>query len=188
MAIERRLNMEQMLQRFEWLGANLSRAVFIAMAITGKVMLARVVRKLRGEYLNVRTGHGWQSMQDFAKANGDTMKAGIDSDVIYMKAHEEGFHGIVNVREHTAQHRGRAKLVDIRTRQVVKRFSLTRRERDRGPWMVRAHSMRMNLRARHSIKDTVDEEFEPTQQRVTNAVLFAANNGKLPTPAQVVSG
>src|SRR5262245_48640981 len=106
MGIERPLSMDELLKRFELLGQQLPRAVFNAMIASAKVMLTSVERKLRGEYLNVRTGHGWRSMGDFARVQGDHIQAGIDTDVIYMRAHELGFDGTVNVRAHTAQHRG----------------------------------------------------------------------------------
>ena len=184
MTIERKLSIKEMLERFAFLGTKLPRCVFVALLVSSKAMLASVTRKLRGDYLNVRTGRGWQSMQDFARTSGDKMQAGIDTNVRYMRAHEEGFHGTVQVRAHTAQRRGRILAQDIKSRKA-KRARLTKREIARGAWLVRAHPMKMNLRARHFMRDTIDQQFVPTQDRILKALVIAAETGQIPTPGQL---
>jgi hypothetical protein len=188
MGTERVLNMDEMLKRFEFLGAKAPEAVRNAMMVSAEAMLAGVVRKLRGQYLNVRTGHGWQSMQEFTRVAGDSIKAGIDTDVGYMKAHEEGFHGRVQVREHTAHRLGRILAVDVKSRTVSKRARPTKREIARGSWTVRAHDMQMNIRARRFMRDTINEQFDATANRVERALVIAARTGSIPTRAQLAGG
>jgi len=195
MGTERVLNMDEMLKRFEFLGAKAPEAVRNAMMVSAEAMLAGVVRKLRGQYLNVRTGHGWQSMQEFTRVAGDSIKAGIDTDVGYMKAHEEGFpvlgeldDGIVQVRAHTAHRLGRILAVDVKSRTVSKRARPTKREIARGSWTVRAHDMQMNIRARRFMRDTINEQFDATANRVERALVIAARTGSIPTRAQLAGG
>jgi len=186
MATERVLNMDEMFKRFAFLGANLPRSAYVAMLVSAKAMLTGVTKKLRGEYLNVRTGHGWQSMADFAKFSEDTMQAGIDSDVIYMRAHEEGFHGRVQVPAHTAQHRhGRTLSMDIKTRTPLRQARMTKRQIARGAWTVRSHAMEMKIRARHFMRDAIDEQYDHTQDRIVRALVIAATTGQIPKPGQV---
>lgn len=185
MGTERVLNMDEMLKRFEFLGDRLPQAVFVAMLVSAKAMLASVDRKLRGQYLNVRTGRGWQSMQDFARLTANSMQAGIDTDVRYMKAHEEGFHKTVEVRAHTARRRGRILARDIKSHAVSRRARPTKREIARGSWTVQAHEMKMNIRARYFMRDTINEAFDATQDRVTRALVIAARTGSIPTAADI---
>ena len=185
MGTERVLNMDEMLERFRVLGKDLPEAMFNAMIVSAEDMLARVDRKLRGEYLNVRTGRGWQSFQDFARISSSGIQAGIDTDVLYMKAHEQGFHGEVQVREHTAQHRGAIRAQDIKTHAASKRAKVTKREAERGSWTVRAHTMLMNVRARYFMRDTINEAFDPTQDRVQRAVYLLVTTGRVPSPGEI---
>lgn len=187
MSTERYLTMEEMLKRFEFLGAKLPQAVFVAMIASAKAMLSGVTRKLRGEYLNVQTGHGWQSMEDFARSDGQVMQAGIDTDVGYMKAHEEGFHGRVQVKAHVR----RLATLSLNNRGVVSRRSSKDYKRavlaGRKTFThVRAHTMLMNLRARHFMRDTINEQFDATSNRVERAVVIAATTGNMPTVAQLL--
>ena len=187
MGIERKLNIHEMVERFSFLGAKLPRVLFVAMLVSGKAMLASVSRKLRGEYLNVRTGHGWQSMGDFTRASGDKIQAGIDTDVGYMKAHEEGFHGTVQVRGHlrrivSLQRNDRSGLVTKRSSTAFKRAIKARAARTA---FVRPHTMKMNLRARRFMRDTVNQQVEPTAARIEKAMVIAASTGQIPTPGQL---
>jgi hypothetical protein len=185
MPTERVLNMDEMLKRFEFLGANLPASVFNAMLGSAKVMLASVVRKVRGQYLKVDTGRGWQSFEDFARLKGANIQAGIDTDVTYMRAHEEGFHGRVQVRAHTRQAYRVAGPSGRATKKSAREFKLARARSLRRVIYVRAHSMRMNIRARRFMGDTVDQQFAPTQDRVVKALVLAARTGEVPTVAQI---
>ncbi len=187
MGTERVLSIEEMVQRFAFLGRDLPKAVFVGMVASSHAMLTSVVKKVRGDYLNVDTGRGWKSFEGYAKADADSIRAIIDTDVIHMKAHEEGFHGTVQVRQHTAEHRGRILAVDIKSRAVARRARPTKREIGRGAWIVRAHTMKMNIRARRFMRDTVNQQFDPTAGRVERAIVIAATTGQLPTPGQLLA-
>jgi len=186
MATERVLNMDEMMKRFEFLGRDLPRAVYVAMLVSAKAMLAGVTRKLRGEYLNVDTSRGWKSMQDFASFSDEKMQAGIDSDVIYIRAHEEGFHETVQVRAHT-----RRNIAPVfnnagrMTRKSVLAFRAALKKRAVRTSFVRAHAMHMNIRASHFMRDTINEQFNPTQDRIQRALVIAATTGQIPTPNQL---
>lgn len=185
MATERVLNMDEMLERFRFLGRDLPRAVFSAMLVSSQAMLSSVTRKLRGEYLNVDTGRGRQSMQAFAKSGETKMQAGIDTDVIYMKAHEEGFHGRVQVRAHTRQMYRVAGPSGRATRLSARTFKAATRRGQKRIVYVRAHHMQMNIRARRFMRDSINQEFDATQSRIERALVIAATTGKIPTPGQL---
>lgn len=156
-----RLTLDGMLERFKYLGKDLPAAVYSAMILSAEAMLADVVRnRMSGQYLGVKTGNARRSMDGFARATGNSVEAVIGNPFVYVRAHEQGFSGTVQVRAHAR-----------RTR--------------RGSTTVRAHAMRMNVRARHFIRDTVRAAKEPTADRVTRAIYITAKTGKVPTPGQL---
>ena len=187
MGTERQLNMAEMLTRFEFLGKDLPKAVFAAMLISAKQMLTSVTKKLRGEYLKVDTSRGWKSMQVFARFGENKMQAGIDTDVRYMKAHEEGFHVTVQVRGHirrlvTLSTNVRTGIVTKKSARAYKRRVLEGRATS---VFVRPHSMQMNIRARRFMRDTINQQFDPTASRIERALVIAARTGRLPSPGEL---
>lgn len=96
--------------------------------------------------------------------DGDGVSSTLGTNLRYVKAHEFGFVGEVPVRAHTRRMftYGRARLVRFINPRTKERQTTMRRPRrvvkdaqgDR-EILVRAHTMRMNLPARHMIRDTL---------------------------------
>jgi phage gpG-like protein len=118
------------------LRGNLRRAV----AKIGLDMQRRVMEKLSGEVLKVRTGVLRSSINFRGPEETATGVTGsVGTKVKYARVHEFGFHGTVNVKAHIRQ-----------VTQVFGRpISATQH--------VRAHSMRMNLPERSFLRSTLRE-------------------------------
>lgn len=189
-----KLNLDEMLQRFKFLGDKLGPTVYSAMLISAQKMLADVVKirmsnPRRGSSatnLGVDTGTARRSMIDQAGITADRVFALIGSPVDYVQAHEEGFSGRVNVPAHMAQHRhGRTLAVSAKTGAITKRAGLTKRQKAKGAWLVRAHSMKMNIHAKHFIRDTVQGAVAPLEKRILQSLLIAVKTGQVPSPSQL---
>lgn len=189
-----KLNLDEMLHRFKFLGDKIGPTVYAAMLVSAKKMLADVVKKRmsnprRGSTatnLGVDTGTARRSMIEQAGITADRVFALLGSPVDYVKTHEEGFRGTVQVPTHTAQHRhGRTLAVSVKTRAITKRAALTKRQKARGPWTVRSHSMKMDIHAKHFIRDTVNESVAPLEKRILQSLLIAAKTGQVPSPSQL---
>lgn len=189
-----RLDAQQIIDRFRFLGQALVPTVYNAMLVSANRMLRDVVQKRmsgpRGApgILGVVTGTARRSMIDLVELQKETISAIIGSPLSYVKAHELGYHGPQNVRAHMRRRLGAAKAISIApaTRgQIVKRGAITRAQRAKGPIMVKAHTRKVNIVAKHFIRDTIFAAKLPTETRIVNALLIAAKTGKVPTAAQI---
>ena len=186
MAEEVSLDLDKILRTFEHLSGDLPAAIFAAMTVSAEAMLADVVRnRMSGQYLGVVTGNARRSMQGFARAQGNTISAIIGNPFRYVRAHELGFQGTVQVKAHERRRLGAIKARNIRTRQVTKRGKPTKAQMAAGPIHVRAHDMHMNVRAKYFMRDTVRDAVVPTTDRIKRAVLFLARNGRPPGPGDL---
>lgn len=188
------LSIDQMLERFKFLGAALRPTVFRAMLVSAQRMRRDVVEKRlsgpRGApgILGVVTGNARRSITDEAGIVGDKIYALFGSPLKYVKAHEEGFHGPVQVRAYDRRRLGKIKAVSIApaTRgSVIKRGAQTAAQRRAGPIHVKAHTRKVNIIAKHFIRDTLLAAKVPTEARILKALTIAAATGKLPTPQQL---
>ena len=50
---------------------------------------------------------------------------------------------------------------------------------------MRAHTRKVDIIAKHFIRDTVQENVLPTEERITQALIIAAKTGQIPTPSQL---
>jgi hypothetical protein len=191
-----KLNMADMLKRFEFLGSNLVATVYVAMLVAAQKMLRDVVSKRmsnprRGSTatnLGVDTGTARRSMIERTGLTADRVFALIGSPLEYVRVHEEGFAGTQNVKAHIRRRLGVIKAVSISTRAVVKRAAVTARQRRldaSSPIHVGAHSRKVDIIAKHFIRDTVLENVEPTVDRITRALVIAAKTGRVPSPREL---
>jgi hypothetical protein len=193
-----KLSMADMLKRFEFLGVNLPRTVYVAMLVAAQKMLRDVVSKRmsnprRGSTatnLGVDTGTARRSMIERAGLTPERVFAMIGSPIEYVRVHEEGFHGTQNVKAHVRRRLGVIKAVAIGASRgaVVKRAAVTARQKRLDashPIHVRSHSRKVDIIAKHFIRDTVLQNVEPTQDRIVQALVIAAKTGQVPTPRQL---
>jgi hypothetical protein len=187
-----KLNLDEMIQRFRFLGQNLAPTVYAAMLITAQKMLRDVVsqrmsnprRGSTATNLGVDTGTARRSMIERAGMTADAVFALIGSPVDYVRTHEEGFHGTVQVPASTRQHKGQIP-VSAKTGAVTKRARLTVAQKAKGSWVVRAHSRKLDVIAKHFIRDTLQGAVAPLEKRILQSLLIAAKTGQVPSPGQL---
>jgi hypothetical protein len=188
-----RLDIEEMVKRFAFMGEALPDTVFSAVLVSTEFMLREVVKgRMSGPrgaegILGVVTGNARRSMTNRATMTKDTVEGGIGSPADYVRAHELGFHGDEHVRAHERRRLGAIRAIDIRSRTATKRYAPTAAQRRAGPIMVRAHVRRANIIAKHFIRDTVRSAVDPTTSRIGAALILAARLGRAPTRSEVAS-
>ncbi len=161
------------------LGKKAPGAVRVAMRAAVQHMVRDVVKnRMTGQYLGVDTGTGRRSIKGrVTKVGMDNVRGAIGSKLLYIKAHEQGFKGTVQVTSHKRKPRKGAK-----------------RGKKRGTGIVKAHTRKMNIRARRFLRDTVLQEVgrlnkasrtSPLTSRVVRALKIVAATGKLPKVNQL---
>jgi len=198
-----RLDMTAMLERFKSLGALTAPAAYVAMLVTGQRMVRDVVKqRLSGPrgatgILGVVTGNARRSMVGPATMTKDMVTAALGSPVEYVKAHEEGFRGTQRVRAHQREQKriGRKAVAYNIHSGFVSKYSKGRRFTDaeklltgRGFAWVTAHDRKVNIIAKHFIRDTVLAAKVPTEDRVLKALQIAFKTGRIPSPGQLNLG
>jgi phage gpG-like protein len=118
-----------------------------------------VADKLQGQVLNVKTGRLQRSIQQ-ATTNSETSVTGIVSTAVkYARAHEYGFSGTVNVKEH------------MRTIKMAFGKSL----KEPVTVQVSAHTMKMNLPERSFLRSALADQREEILQGIREAAGEGAN-------------
>jgi len=178
---------------FEYDDAQVRRAVVKAMPRIRKSLLVAVsvttlrmtrwviTRKLLGQYLNRRTGTAIRSISASPSwwPTDDGAAGTFGSNLEYVKAHEQGFQGTVQVQAHER------RLFRYRSARGKR---LKRRKRVEGALAeVRAHSRNVNIRARHFFRDTLKEQKPAFDVRLRKAILVATRLGRVATPADLES-
>ena len=183
-----------MVKRFQFLGKALRPSVYAAMKLSAKRMRKDVVSERlsgpRGAYgiLGVVTGAARRSIASETFASNEQITALFGSALGYVKAHEEGFKGVEKIRAHERRRRGKIKAVSIAaaTRgKVTKRAAPTAAQRRAGSISVSAHSRKVNIVAKHFIRDTLRAAKIPTENRILRALTIAASTGRIPTPDEI---
>jgi phage gpG-like protein len=118
-----------------------------------------VSEKLSGQVLKNRTGTLRRSIIERVEESATSITGIVGTNLVYAAAHEYGFQGTVNVREHT--------------RRISQAFG-----RPIAPVeaTVRAHSMRMNLPERSYLRSSL-REYQPTiEDGLSSAVKEAVES------------
>jgi hypothetical protein len=178
---------------FEYDDAQVRRAVVKAMPRIRKSLLVAVsvttlrmtrwvtTRKLLGQYLNRRTGTAIRSISASPSwwPTDDGAGGQFGSNLDYVKAHEQGFKGTVQVREHER------RLFRYRSKRGK---ALKRRKRIEGALAtVKAHPRNVDIRARHFFRDTLKEQKPAFNVRLRKAILVATRLGRVATPSDLES-
>lgn len=190
-----KLNLDEMIQRFRHLGENLAPTVHSAMLISAQQMLRDVVKNRmsnprRGSTafnLGVDTGTARRSMVDRAGMAAESVFALIGSPIDYVKTHEEGFHGTQHV--HGYVRRQVALVRSARTGKVTKKSAAKYKAavmgRLKNRIYVRPHGRKVDIIAKHFIRDTVFQAVAPLEQRVLRALMIASKTGRVPSPREL---
>lgn len=115
-----------------------------------------VKQKLSGEVLDNVTGRLRRSINVERQDSDTTLVRTVGTNVRYARAHEYGFTGTVNVREHL--------------RHITQAFGRPIRPRD---VVVHAHAMRMHLPERSFLRSALQERAPSIRDALTAAVRGA---------------
>ena len=198
--VRRTVSIEELSKRLGDLQKKLPAAARAAMRSSVWAMIRDVVmNRMSGQYLGVVTSTARRSMHATVERRGDSVRGVIGNPHDYVRAHEMGFHGPVQVRAHTRQ---LARLErGVRTGKVTKKSARKyKARRKKGYAMsasVRAHTRQVNIRAKRFIRDTLADEAVPysatraqagnsrIERRVLRALEILAETGKTPKAADI---
>ncbi len=150
------------------------------------------INRLSHQYLGVDTGTGRRTIQQRVVDRGDSIRAEIGSPLVYMRAHEEGFEGAVQVRAHTR----RLNSLQVRRGKVTKKSAkAAKRAGGSSTAFVRAHTRQVRMRARRFLRDTVLQEAgklpgllstkSPIEARLVKALRIFFEQGRVPKPGEL---
>lgn len=153
-------------------------ALTVGMYVAMEQMAAHLIsKKISGQYLGVETGAARRSIQHGARLEVDIVRGWIGSALTYVRAHEEGFKGTVSVKAFSRR-RARTKSKSGRRGKWEHRGSIA----------VKAHTRRMNMRARHFFADTLTQNIGKAKLRLVRSLLILGRQQRLPSHAEVRQG
>lgn len=190
-----RLSLDQMLERFKFLGKQLAPTVYRAMLVSGQEMLRRTVkdhmsgprRGSKPSVLGRDHGTARRSMIAQTEFKNEVIGSLVGSPLGYVRAHEEGFDGSVQVRGHTRRIIRLER--NTKTGRVSKKsaaaYKAASRRAGKTLAFVRPYKRDVRMPALHFIRDAVLESVTPTENRIVKALMYAARTGQVPTPGQL---
>jgi len=160
----------------------------VGQASTGLMVTRVVTTRLTGgnfPNLNRRTGTLIRNVTASRKheMNDDLVKAWIGTNLVYGIAHEEGFDGTVQVRQHPRRITER-----VRTKAAKARARKKRRSGATLYTTVRAHQRKMMIFPRHYLRHTLLQTRSDIPVMARRALLIAARHGRLPRIAEIAGG
>ncbi len=200
------IDVEEILQRLGALKSGLSQAVLVAVrAGVADAVRYTVLGELRGQVLTsgglsartgrMTTGNLARDVTASPKAeppriDSPTLITGtIGTSLGYGKAHEEGFHGDVNVRAH------------VRRKIAIRRNSrgnVTKKSRERFKKLlvgggenyafVRAHKMRVDIQAKRYLRNAVRHVEPQLRDYAVRSIAILGRTGRVPTLSDVRGG
>ena len=113
-----------------------------------------------------------------AEIRGNTISGSFGSNLKYVRAHEFGFTGTVNVRAHTRRRfrYGKEKVFeyfDVITRTFQQSTKRGRRVVKGSETFVKAHTMQMRLPARNMFRDTLAIRVPSYSAAISDAIMAA---------------
>jgi hypothetical protein len=205
MTTTRTVTFEELQRLVDLSGRKAPQAMRVAMKAAVQSMLGDVVKnRMSGQYLGVVTGGGRRSVQTSGSVagTGERVQGVIGSPLKYIKAHEQGFQGSVQVPAHTRRLNltrviSKGKRAGERVKRGEKaRLAFSQKHGRKSSTIVRAHTRQMNIRARRFLRDTVLQEAgglpgllsggePPFTRRVVRALSILALTGRLPKTSQL---
>ncbi len=172
------INLKRQGERLEFMDKRMLALVTRAAQAFSAFLLRRVTKdKLRGQVLNRVTGNLIRDVtaSRFLEVSEATVTAGIGTSLRYGIALEEGFKGRVQVKAHT-----RTLVEQARSKASGRRVKKALKKKRQRTAFVRAHTRKMDIVARHYLRDTLLENQEKAPTAVRRAILLALRTGKLP--------
>lgn len=155
-AITVTIDSERLQRRLGAAPEKLRASIAAAMDKEAFTLQALVKDKLSGAVLQTRTGTLRRSINVANRDSGTTIGRSVGTNVRYGRAHEYGFDGIVNVREHT--------------RTITQAFGRPISPRD---VLVRAHTMHMQLPERSFLRSSLEERAPSIREALVQAIREA---------------
>lgn len=198
-----KLNMDEMIGRFRFLGKNLAPTIFNAMLMSGQEMLRRGVldhmsrpsgpkHSYSGSgpgQLGRDTGTARRSMVTLTKMTADAVSNLLGSPLGYVRAHEEGSDGIAKVRAHTRRlvvltRSSRSGFTKV-SKKSANAYKASLRRGGKRFAFVRAYDRKVHIVAKNFIRDSILDAVAPTEQRILKALMIAAKTGTVPSTGQL---
>ena len=189
------VTIEQLVERIGALAKYLPETAGSVMRVEMQAFVRDVQRnRLSGQYLNVVTGTARRSIESRVTVTPDVVRGIGGSALGYVRAHEEGFEGDVQVPPHVRRLRPVATKSKASVRRLKKHIKAGRANYAH----VRAHQRHLSLRARRFLRHSAEVAGGtraadnvaafPTLARAAQAGLLAlAELGRAPTIAEVAS-
>lgn len=136
------VNSSQVIERIQRITPNVRTALEEKVKrLTIQLQIHVVADKLQGQVLNVRTGRLQRSIGQAVVTSSDSVTGVVSTAVKYAAAHEYGFSGTVNVREHL--------------RTITQAFG--KELKSPVTSTVKAHTMKMNLPERSFLRSALND-------------------------------
>ena len=203
MTITRTVSLKELIGLIGQAGRKAPQAMQVAMRAAVQAMIRDVVRnRISGQYLGVDTGTGRRSVRSSGstESGAGAIRGVIGTPLRYMRAHEQGFKGPVQVRAHTR----RNLALSVRKGQLTKKSARALKARIKAKRQsvahVRAHTRQVNIRARRFLRDTLLQESgklpsllggsstAPLTRRVVRALSILTITGRLPKVSELGLG
>ena len=155
------VNDRVVMQRLKNFPSNVRKNLLVAVTRLS-LLVQRSVKedKLSGQVLHVRTGTLRRSINREVTSDNTGVYATIGTNVSYGAAHEYGFTGTVNVREHTRRSRVQMQMKKSGVKPV-------------GDVIVRAHTMNINMPERSFLRSTL-RDYRPQIEGDLRAAVLSA--------------
>jgi len=121
--------------------------------------------KLSDQVLHVRTGRLRRSITYRLTKEGDVVTAYVGTNVKYARAHEYGFQGEVSVPAHTVK--AHQRHMSVAFGKLMKNPRMV----DVREYVMRAHSMKMNLPERSFLRSSVEENASKYTDWIKDAMV-----------------
>ncbi len=190
------IDVDAIMERLGVLKAKLPEAALVAVrANVADAVRYAVLQELSGQRLHRRTGTLQRDVTASPKAeppridSPSLITGTVGTSLGYGKAHELGFQGTVNVRAFT-----RRKVAVRRnsrgtvTKKTTARLKAALRGGGGNVVYVRAHQMRMNIVAKHYIRDAIKAVEPKLRDYTMRALAILGRTGRIPTLSEVRGG
>jgi len=172
------VNLKRQGERLEFLDKRMQALVKRAAQAFTAFLVRKVTKdKLRGQVLKRKTGTLIRSVtaSRFLEVSESTVTAGIGTNLVYGIAHEEGFTGTVQVQAHS-----RRLVKQAKGKRAAAKFKKALKKKRQRTAFVRAHTRKLDIVARHYLRNTLLENREKAPTAVRRAILLALRTGKMP--------
>lgn len=115
------------------------------------------IQKISGPYLGIVTGTARRSIRSRVQVLADRIQGVVGSPLRYVRAHELGFRGRVQVPGHTRQLVTLVRRGGKVTKKSAREFKAAVAAGRKRIAYVRPHSRYLHLRARHFLRDAIQD-------------------------------